>query len=129
MLKLILIINKLGLIFDKLSHFTLWIASSFNALALNQGTLRDSLLNRPNLSNTERNLKIFKYFREKVSVSHSMITFPLDDGFVDMLKHKTWEIQGSKIHNITITNKSAAVVEVLFSVRGRRTLLMKEKTN
>ena len=62
---------------------------------------------------------MLEYFCEKVSVSHSMNPFPLDDGFVDMLKHKTWEIQGSKIHNITITNKSAAVVavaEVLFSV-------------
>ena len=37
---------------------------------------------------------MFEYFCEEVSVAHSMNTFPLDDGFVDMLKHKTWEIQG-----------------------------------
>ena len=36
---------------------------------------------------------MFEYFCEEVSVAHSMNTFPLDDGFVDMLMHKTWEIQ------------------------------------
>ena len=37
---------------------------------------------------------MLEYFCEKVPLSHSMNTIPLDDGFVDMLKHKNWEIQG-----------------------------------